>query len=112
MNIMRKDNLSGTEKVSDQTIFNHDYSMSPQTMSMDMHMLMVMYGLSGHLSFMLMTNYNVMNMDMTAFAQTMNMEGGTMIMNSPFMSVKSSGFGDTKFYGLYKLLNGNGSQLV
>jgi hypothetical protein len=106
-----RDNLSGTKKVSDESVFNQDYAMSPQKMHMHMHMLMVMYGLTGRFSFMIMTHYMSMKMDMTAFAQTMNMEGGTMILNSPYMTAASSGLGDTKLYGLYKLINGKGSQV-
>src|SRR4051794_291871 len=62
-NVMMKHNLAGTENVTDDAVFN-DYIFSTQSMRMDMHMLMGMYGLSARLSFMLMTNYTVTSMDL------------------------------------------------
>lgn len=110
MNMMMNGNLSGTEKVSDDEIFINDYSMSPQKMQMDMHMLMAMYGLTGRLSFMLMASYSDYRMDMKSYAAG-HVHGGS---GAPSLNHThhTSGVGDTKLWALYKLVNGEGSSLV
>lgn len=114
MNMMMKDNLSGTEKVSDDIVFQN-YIMSPQNMNMDMHMLMVMYGVTNRFSLMLMCNYNVlsMNMNMLPGTMQMNMNGMTMSdMNATSMKTKTSGFGDTRLYAMYSLINKQKHKLI
>lgn len=113
MNMMMKNNLSGTSNISDEEIFAKDYSMSPQKMNMNMHMFMVMYGITGRLSAMIMANYNEQQMDMTAYSASMHMHGGTMDMSSSTShSHQTSGLGDVKLWALYKVRNGEGSSLV
>ena len=70
--------LNGTDSVSTQTISGttqamngsrsvtpgKQYQMSPTQMTMDMHMLMVMYGISDELTLMGMINYLDNEMDM------------------------------------------------
>jgi hypothetical protein len=109
MSILMKNNLSGTTKVDDNYVYNN-YIMSPQNMQMDMHMLMAMYGITNKFSVMVMFNYNVLSMNMSALpGSTMQMDGRTMVMtaNSTNMITKSSGLGDTKLYAVYTLLNHN-----
>ena len=111
MNTISENNLSGTEKVTDNYVFNN-YIMSPKNMRMDMHMVMAMYGITNKFSVMAMFNYNVMsmNMNMLPGTMTMHMDGGTMIMapsTSNTMQSRSSGLGDTKLYLVYTLLNHN-----
>ena len=109
MSMMMEGKLSGANTVDDNFVFN-TYLMSPQKMQMDMHMLMGMYGFTNRLSVMVMLNYNVLKMDMLGLAgTTMQMDGMTMVMtaNSTNMSVKTSGLGDTKLYGVYALVNHN-----
>lgn len=111
MNMMMEENLSGTRKVSDNEIFQKNYSMSPEKMKMDMHMLMLMYGLTGRLSFMLMANYNIYKMDMKSYSAG-HVHAGSTATPSLFHTHESSGLGDVKFWMLYKLLNGENSSLV
>ena len=107
MNMFMNNNLSGTKKVSDETIFQN-YIMSPTTMNMDMHMVMVMYGLSNKLSVMGMLNYNVLSMNMSMLPGTMHMHMSGMTMpemNATSMSTKTSGLSDIKIYAVYNLFD-------
>lgn len=113
MQMKMKGNLQGSTRVSDENVFV-DYLMSPQSMRMDMHMIMLMYGLTGRLSLMAMGTYTNSTMDMNMLPGVMHMHGGSMEMsaNSTNMSMSSSGFGDTKLWSIYKLFNGESSSWV
>ncbi len=105
--------LDGTKSISDDVIFN-SYLMSPQTMRMDMHMLMGMYGCGARLSLMAMFSYTRMTMTMTmpqGSTHVHNMPGMTGVVSSD-MTMKSAGIGDSKIWALYKLGTGEGSSLV
>ena len=118
MNMMMKGNLMGTQKVDDSEILK-DYAMVPDKMTMQMHILMLMYGISDKLTVMGMVNYisNSMSMNMTTDAMTMmmNMPGMDMtsitLMNESMKS-KSSGIGDASIYGLYKLMDKNRQRFI
>jgi hypothetical protein len=112
MSMMMKDNISGTTKVDDNYVFNN-YIMAPQTMQMDMHMLMAMYGFTDRFSVMAMFNYNVNTMSMTAFpGSTMIMDGKPTVMsNYTNMITKTAGLGDTKLYAVYAIVNRNAHHL-
>lgn len=56
-----KDNISGYSPIANEEIFN-TYQVAPQSMSMQMYMLGVMYGLTDHLSLSAMGMYHVMDM--------------------------------------------------
>lgn len=105
MSMQMRDNLAGTRKISDEVIYR-DYLMSPQNMTMNMHMVMAMYGISNRLSVMAMFNYNSMNMSMSMpIGNThMHMAGMSMSSNTG-MSMSASGIGDTRLYAVYALLN-------
>lgn len=75
--------------------------MSPTQMTMDMHMLMVMYGLSDELTLMGMVNYLDNEMDMVMH-MTMAMNGMQMDMTG---KMETSGIGDTVIGGMYKIDN-------
>lgn len=66
------------------------YMMSPTAMTMDMHMLMIMYGLSDKFTVMAMLNYLDNEMDMV-----------NRMDARPTM--KTSGLGDTVLTGIYQL---------
>jgi hypothetical protein len=105
MNVNMKDNLSGSNKISDDLIYQN-YLMTPRKTSMDMHMLMLMYGLSNKISIMAMVNYNSMSMNMAMLPGTMmNMPGMNMDPNTTSTTTRSSHFGDTKINVLYGILN-------
>ena len=70
------------------------FMMAPTRMTMDMHMVMVMYGLTDRLTLMGMGNYLENEMEMV-----MNMGTG----NRPDAPMRSSGPGDTELRGIYRL---------
>lgn len=111
MNMLMKKNLSGTEKISIEDIFNRNYSMAAEKMKMDMHMIMAMYGITGRLTVMMMASYNVNSMNMQSYA-TGHVHGGSNADASLFHTHSSGGFGDVKLWALYKIGNGEGSSLV
>ena len=115
MNMAMKNNYSGSKKLTDEVIWNN-YIFSPQSMQMNMHMLMGMYGLTGRLSLMLMANYIKSNMEValppgTELSHNHN-GGSSSSMESTIHKHSISGMSDCKFWTLYKLHNGPGSALV
>ena len=108
MNMAMNGNRVGSRKTSDEEIFEN-YAMAGDKMTMQMHMLMLMYGVTDRLTVMAMGNYNVNTMTMTMSPNAScsgicmaGMNAGT-IMDGAMRST-SSGIGDTKVYGLYSLL--------
>jgi hypothetical protein len=81
-------------QVSPQGSKPYGFMMTPTRMTMDMQMLMVMYGITDQLTVMAMANYQAMTMDML-----MNMGMG----NVPGSPMRTSGFGDTELRGIYKI---------
>ncbi len=75
------------------------FMMTPTRMTMDMHMVMAMYGVTGRLTLMGMANYQENSMDML-----MNMGMG----NVPQSPMRTRGFGDVELTGVY----GIGKDLV
>ncbi len=112
--------LDGTDSVSTQDIsgaamgmpptnnMNTPYMMSPTSMDMDMHMVMAMYGFTDNFTLMGMVNYLSNDMDMVmhmVMANGMpmtNPDGSPMDM---FGSMDTSGVGDTRIDGMFKLDN-------
>ena len=109
MNTMMQGNNAGADKVSDNAIYKN-YMMAPETMAMQMHMLMAMYGVTDKLTVMAMGGYMLNNMSMN-----MDSKGGYMFMNGAWMympagtnmgmQTTSSGFTDTKLSALYNFSN-------
>ncbi len=99
---------SGTSLLSEDYVFNK-YIMSESKMSMDMHMLMLMYGITDRLSAILMTSYsvNTMNMDMIESTMMTMPDGGNGVMKmtstNRSMSEKYSGLNDVVFCLNYSL---------
>ena len=92
---------SGTSDVGlDQVGFMRDrrynYMMIPTDMTMDMHMLMLMYGITDRFTVMGMTSYQDNNMDML-------MDLGSMMPASHASPMRTDGFGDTELRGLFKI---------
>lgn len=77
-----------------------DYRMAPTEMTMDMHMLMFMYGFTDRFSLMAMGSYLDNEMDMVMH---MNNLSGMPVMDM-FGTMKTDGFGDT-LVGLMGKLN-------
>lgn len=84
--------LDGTDSVSTAEAVNmmgpYAYMMAPTKMSMNMHMVMAMYGMNENLSLMLMANYLNKDMDMQARDGTQS-------------NMKSSGIGDSQIGIMY-----------
>ncbi len=81
--------------------------MAPETMSMQMHMAMAMYGVTDRLTLMAMGGYMVNNMSMNMSSAMMSMPGMSMVMpmGNMTMQTTSSGFTDTKVSALYNFSN-------
>ena len=74
----------------------YNYMMIPTDMTMDMHMMMVMYGITDRLTAMAMATYQENKMSML-----MDMGPGKMV--TPEAPMKTSGFADTELRGIYKI---------
>ena len=74
----------------------YGYMMAPTEMTMDMHMVMLMYGITDRLTVMGMATYLNNKMDML-----MNMGMGKGDKPEPQMHI--SGLGDTELRGIYKI---------
>ena len=93
--------LNGSNAMSDNEVFN-SYTAVPKTMQMNMHMLMVMYGLTNKITLMGMFNYNSNYMKMS-------MKMGNSMHNH---TMNSSGVGDAKITALYSLVKKSNSQFL
>ena len=60
----------GTTDLSSQDIFNLGFPVAPTSMTMEMHMLGLMYGLTEKLTLSLMGNYMENEMDHSIISQT------------------------------------------
>lgn len=89
----------GTDRVSSGDVFAESYSVTPESMSMEMHMLGLMYAPTDKLTLMLMSNYTDIEMDHRIFSQG----AANMINNgSTKFTTETSGLGDVKIGGLYR----------
>ena len=112
--------IDGRSTISNNTLYNKGYEMTAPAMNMQMHMVMLMCGITNKLTLMAMGSYNTMNMPMHMLLQNgnMNMPGGwkmpfsEMGMSSPYMSSYSSGFGDASISGIYRILDKGGQKLL
>ena len=77
------------------------YMMSPTSMDMDMHMVMAMYGFTDNFTLMGMVNYLSNDMDMVMHMYT----GANVYAGDMTGSMDTSGVGDTRIDGMFKLDN-------
>jgi hypothetical protein len=101
----------GTTKIKDD-LHNGDYQMSPQSMSMQMHMVMAMYGVTDRFTIMGMWGFSVNDMSMRMDNTQMGMPGMSMASGSMSMTSSSGGITDTRLYGLYNFSRSSGRRLV
>ena len=113
MSMNMQGNLMGADRISDEKVYQ-SYLMAPDKMAMNMHMLMIMYGVSDRITVMGMVNYISKSMDMS-----MMMNGGhsgSMNMNMSQTEMHdhltTGGLGDIQLYGLYKLLDGDKHEIL
>ena len=69
MNMSMDGNRAGSNEVNDMVIFQN-YMLAPQTMSMQMHMPGIMYAPAKRLTFMLMSNYLINEMNLAGMDGT------------------------------------------
>ncbi len=108
MDTRMKGNHIGATPANDNMVYRENYMMAPETMNMQMHMAMLMYGLTNKLTLMGMAGFTSDNMMMN---MATNMPGMNMTPGNTTMQSLSSGFTDTKIYGLYNL-SGKESQRI
>jgi hypothetical protein len=105
MTMQMNEVLDGTQKIAKEDLFVN-YLAVPDKMSMNMHMLMAMYGLSSKITLMTMLNFN-------QYAMNMSMLGGTGPHQHPGSAehggsghnMQAAGFGDVKLSALFGLIN-------
>lgn len=84
------DNYDGDSKITPAEVRAKGFGMAPVDMTMDMHMIGVMYGLTDDITIMAMGSY---------IEKDMTMENGANVLST----MESEGFGDTKISALYRL---------
>lgn len=90
--------------ISNEQIYN-DYLFSSDHMSMNMHMLMAMYGVSDKITLMAMAEYRQSSMNMVAPEGSSHMHNGVLMSGSMSHDMKTSGFGDVSLSALYSIIN-------
>jgi hypothetical protein len=78
---------------------------APTKMRSEMHMLMLMYGVTDKISIMAMSSHDKMNMQMQLPSESHHGSVSDHRMNS-------EGFGDTKLFMLYNFLNSSAQQFI
>lgn len=99
----------GSNAVSTGSVFNAGYTVSPTRMTMEMHMLGVMYAPSDRLTLVAMANYQDIEMGHEIFpgaAPLIALNGG-----SRHFTTRSDGFGDVRLGGLFSILRGANDRL-
>ena len=111
MNMNTKGIQQNGTAISNDQVYNQ-YLMSSDKMRMDMHMLMVMYGLSRRITLMGMTEYNRSSMNMNAPEGAMHMHPGMNMSTGMEHEMTTSGFGDLSFTALYSILKPSDHKLL
>jgi hypothetical protein len=94
----------GTDRVSASDVFDAGYTVSPESMTMDMHMLGFMYAPTDKLTLVAMGNYTETEMDHRVFSGM----AGMINAGETTFTTQTSGIGDLKLGGLYRFyLEGN-----
>jgi len=94
------DMRSGSSRVSSAEVFNHGYTVTPEDMTMDMHMLGLMYAPTDDFTLMLMSHYIDSSMDHRIFSQmAANMING----GATTFTTEADGVGDTSLTAIYAL---------
>lgn len=101
----------GNTRVSEDVVYR-DYTMSPKSMTMQMHMVMAMYGITDRLTAMLMTGFMSNAMSMNMNNSRMQMPGMQMTMGTMTMTSDASGITDSKLYGLYNISRKSSHRLI
>ena len=111
-----KGNYENGKAITDDVLFN-TYLMLPKSMTMQMHMLMGMVGITDRLTLMAMLQFNHSSMSMqmpetsASAADGHNHDHGTEHGHDR-MHMHSTGFGDTKLHALYAISKTNNHQVI
>ena len=89
----------GLDRVGFMRHLPYEYMMIPTSMTMDMHMLMLMYGITDRFTVMGMGSYLENAMDML-------MDMGPLMGIGRDAPMRTDGFGDTELRAMYKLNHG------
>jgi len=109
MHMQMSGNQNGTTNISNENIFT-TYLMAPDKMQMDMHMLMVMYGVTNRLTLMAMTHITYTQMSMSMFSVSSHHHGGNSTETAHHMSAQ--GLGDVKLSALFGIVKIENCQLI
>ena len=92
---------SGDSRVSASKVFANNYTVTPERMTMEMHMFGVMYAPSDRITLMLMAPYKRIEMDHRIFPGA----GALIALNngSDTFTTESEGLGDVVLSGLYTI---------
>lgn len=105
MNMGMKGIAEGLSPRENKDVFV-DYLMSPEKMSMHMHMLMGMYGISDRLTLMTTFQYEQKEMTMIFFDAALHRHGAAVNANtSPYHTMNTQGIGDIQVAFLLGLIN-------
>ena len=88
----------GTDRISSSEVFAEGFVVSPDSMTMDMHMIGFMYGFSEKLTLTLMGNYIESSMDHSVSPTAAMMING----GATEFTTNTSGISDTRIGGLYR----------
>lgn len=101
MNMGMNGVMKGNHYIADSEVLSQ-YTALPETMRMNMHMLMLMFGITDRLTVMSMLHYNTAWMKMS------------MRMGNTFHShtMKTAGTGDVKLNAIYAILKQHNHQLL
>ncbi len=102
--VAMKDNRIGTSKVGNDLISQY-YMLTPETMSMQMHIATLEYGISDRLTVMATGGYTLNSLYLAAAPKSIGLEKTSL-------TSKSSGFTDTKVSALYNFINKNNDHLT
>lgn len=91
----------GDNRINLSDVFADSYTVSPEWMRMQMHMLGIMYAPSDSLTLMLMTQYTELEMRHRIFPAAPMML--TNVVGGDRFTTQSAGIGDTKLSALYTL---------
>ena len=111
MNMYMKGNRIGASRATDNEVYQ-TYMMAPESMSMNMHMAMLMYGVTDRLTLMGMAGFVTEHMDMNMDMNMPAMPGMTMNMGNMTMVSSSSGITDTRLSALYNVSRKEGQRII
>lgn len=108
MNMQMQGTMSGRKYMEAGDVFK-TYLMSPENMRMNMHMMMVMYGITDRITVMGMGSFMSLQMNMSMFALSHHHGSGT---SDGQHQMRTSGVGDVELHGLVAIVKNSHHQLV